>query len=62
MKRRDFIFGAAALPVMATVPTFAQTILTNDGRSALVGKPWDPKRNALMFDAMGKYAILLQMN
>lgn len=54
MKRRDFILGAAALPVMAAVPTFAQTILTNDGRSALVGKPWDPKRNALMFDAMGE--------
>ncbi|MBL4604042.1 MAG: membrane dipeptidase [Emcibacteraceae bacterium] len=56
MKRRDFVLGAAALPMMMTMGNMAQAQqrLTNDGRSALVGKPWDAKRNAFVMDAMGE--------
>jgi membrane dipeptidase len=55
MKRREFMIGAAALPMMAAMGgrVFAQS---NDPNftPALVGKPWNPKRNALMVDAMGE--------
>lgn len=55
MERRDFIKGASALSLMATMPgvAFGQSN-DPDFTPALVGKPWDPKRNALVFDAMGE--------
>ncbi|MDG1996470.1 MAG: hypothetical protein P8J14_08250, partial [Emcibacteraceae bacterium] len=59
MERRDFIAkglkGAAVLPLMATLPisAFAQNS-DPDFTPALVGKPWDPARNAMVFDAMGE--------
>ena len=55
MKRREFMVGAAALPLMAAMGSKAQA-QSNDPNftPALVGKPWDPKRNALVFDAMGE--------
>ena len=55
MKRRDFMAGAAALPILATLGgrAFAQATDPNF-TPALIGKPWDPKRNALVIDAMGE--------
>ena len=55
MKRRDFITSAAALPLLAALPKFAFAQSNDpDFTPALVGKPWDPKRNAMVFDAMGE--------
>jgi len=55
MKRRKFLTGISALPLMTAidVSVFAQS-QDPDFTPALVGKPWDPKRNAMVFDAMGE--------
>ncbi len=55
MNRREFMIGASALPLMAALPNIALS-QSNDPNftPALVGKPWDPKRNALVIDAMGE--------
>ncbi len=55
MDRREFLIGASALPIMAAMSgeAFAQSN-DPDFTPALVGKPWDPNRNALVIDAMGE--------
>lgn len=56
MKRRDFLAGASALPIMGMMPAAFAMGQANDPNftPALVGTPWDPERNALVIDAMGE--------
>lgn len=56
MDRRKFLAGASALTAAASMPSFsfAQTASDPNFTPALVGKPWDPVRNAMVFDAMGE--------
>lgn len=56
MKRRDFLAGTSALSIMGMMPASFAMGQQNDPNftPALVGKPWDPERNALVFDAMGE--------
>ncbi|MCC3859901.1 membrane dipeptidase [Pseudemcibacter aquimaris] len=56
MDRRQFLAGASAVSLMGTMPAaFAMGQASDPNFTpALVGKPWDPKRNAMVFDAMGE--------
>ena len=53
--RRKFMSGALALPVLHSLggKVLAQKSDPNF-TPAIIGKPWDPERNALVFDAMGE--------
>ncbi len=51
MKRRDFMIGAAALPLTAALPKLAFAQNNRDGKTAWVGTPWDAERNAMVIDA-----------
>ena len=63
MDRRKFIAGATALTAASAMPklSFAQTSDDPNFTPALVGKPWDPERNAMVFDA-GKSETHLPMS
>ncbi len=56
MRRRDFLAGASALPIMGMMPASLAMGQASDPNftPALVGNPWDPERNALVIDAMGE--------
>ena len=56
MNRRDFLAGASALPLMGMMPASFAMGQSDDPNftPALVGRPWNPRRNALVIDAMGE--------
>jgi len=55
MERRDFLMGASVFSMMAAMPNVSAGQASDPNFTpALVGTPWDPERNAMVFDAMGE--------